>query len=85
MAHDLDTGGLLWVGDGKNADSFGVFLAELSADTAAGIQAVAMDMGPAYQAAVKAQRPEATIVIDRFRIMKLYSDVIRKVRWRSQS
>lgn len=80
VVYDLDTGGLLGVGDGKNADSFGVFLAELSADTAAGIQAVAMDRGPAYQAAVKAHLPEATLVFDRFHVMKLYSDVIRKVR-----
>jgi len=80
VVYDLDTGALLWVGDGKNADSFGVFLAELSPETAAGIQAVAMDMGLAYQAAVKAQLPEAIIVFDRFHVMKLYSDVIRNVR-----
>lgn len=80
VVYDLDTGALLWVGDGKSADSFGLFLAELSAETAAGIQAVAMDMGPAYQAAVKAHLPHATIVFDRFHVMKLYSDVIRNVR-----
>ncbi|MGH9601017.1 MAG: ISL3 family transposase, partial [Terriglobales bacterium] len=80
VVYDLDTGGLLWVGDGKSADSFGAFLTELSPQTAAGIQAVAMDMGPAYQAAVKAQLPKATIVFDRFHVMKLYSDVIRNVR-----
>ncbi len=55
-------------------------LAELSQETADGIQAVAMDMGPAYQAAVKAQLPNATLVFDRFHVMKLYSDVIRNVR-----
>ncbi|MGH8539956.1 MAG: ISL3 family transposase, partial [Stenotrophobium sp.] len=80
VVYDLDRGTLLWVGDGKSADSLGVFLAELSQETADGIQAVAMDMGPAYQAAVKAQLPKATIVFDRFHVMKLYSDVIRKVR-----
>ena len=80
VVYDLDTGDLLWVGDGRSADSFGAFLAELSAETAAGIQAVAMDMGLAYQAAVKAQLPEAVIVFDRFHVMKLYSDVIRNVR-----
>ena len=77
---NLDTGDLLWVGDGKSADSFGVFLAALSQETAAGIQAVAMDMGPAYQAAVREQLPKATLVFDRFHVMKLYSDMIRKVR-----
>lgn len=80
VVYDLDTGDLLWVGDGKSADSLAVFLAELSQETADGIQAVAMDMGPAYQAAVKAQLPNATLVFDRFHVMKLYSDVIRKVR-----
>lgn len=80
VVYDLDSGALLWVGDGKSADSLSVFLAELSQETADGIQAVAMDMGPAYQAAVKAQLPKATIVFDRFHVMKLYNDVIRKVR-----
>lgn len=80
VVYDLDTGDLLWVGDGKTADSFGLFLAELTQECAAGIQAVAMDMGPAYQAAVKTHLPEALIVFDRFHVMKLYSDVIRNVR-----
>lgn len=80
VVYDLETGGLLWVGDGKCADSLGLFLAELSQDTAAGIEAVAMDMGPAYQAAVRTHLPNATIVFDRFHVMKLYSDLIRNVR-----
>jgi len=80
VVYDLDTGALLWVGDGKSADSLAVFLAELSQETADGIQAVAMDMGPAYQAAVRRQLPNAVIVFDRFHVMKLYSDVTRKVR-----
>jgi transposase len=82
VVYDLDSGHLLWVGDGKSADSLGVFLAELSQETADGIQAVAMDMGPAYQAAVREPLPQATIVFDRFHVMKLYSDVIRTVRKR---
>lgn len=39
-----------------------------------------MDMGLAFQAAVRTHLPQATIVFDRFHVMKLYSDVIRKVR-----
>lgn len=80
VVYDLDTGGLLWVGHGKSADSLSVFLADLSQECADGIEAVAMDMGPAYQAAVREQLPNATLVFDRFHVMKLYSDVIRKVR-----
>jgi transposase len=37
-------------------------------------------MGLAFQAAVKAQLPEALIVFDRFHVMKRYSDIIRSVR-----
>jgi len=80
VVYDLQNGGLLYVGDGKAADSLGRFLAELSAETAASIEAVAMDMGPAYQAAVREHLPNATIVFDRFHVMKLYSDLIRNVR-----
>ncbi len=80
VVYDLQSGALLYVGDGKAADSLGQFLAELSADTAAGIEAVAMDMGPAYQAAVRKHLPNAAIVFDRFHVMKLYSDLIRNVR-----
>lgn len=80
VVYDLERGNLLWVGDGKSADSLSLFLAELSSETAAGIEAVAMDMGPAYPAAVRAHLPNATIVFDRFHVMKLYSDVIRNVR-----
>jgi transposase len=80
VVYDLQSGGLLYVGDGKSADSLGLFLAELSQDTAIGIEAVAMDMGLAFQAAVRAHLPNATIVFDRFHVMKLYSDLIRNVR-----
>jgi len=80
VVYDLESGGLLWVGDGKCADSLSVFLAELSQETAAGIEAVAMDMGEAYQSSVKAQLPNATIVFDRFHVMQLYSKVIKTVR-----
>ena len=78
--YDLERGDRLWVGDGKTADSLSLLLAEWSSETAAGIEAVAMDMGPAYPAAVRAHRPNATIVFDRFHVMKRYSDVIRNVR-----
>jgi len=80
VVYDLQSGALLYVGDGKAANSLGQFLAELSFDTAAGIEAVAMDMGLAYQAAVREHLPNATIVFDRFHVMKIYSDLIRNVR-----
>lgn len=80
LVYDLDSGSLLWVGEGNNTESLGVFLSQLSQETADGIQAVAMDMGLAYQAAVRQHLPSAIIVFDRFHVMQLYSKVIRDVR-----
>jgi len=73
----LDSSGLLWAGDDRSADRLAVFLAELPQETSGGVQAVAMDKGPVYQAAVRRQLPNAMIVFDRFHVMKLNSGVIK--------
>lgn len=56
------------------------FLDALSEDCAKGIEAVALDMGPAYIAAVKKSLPDADIVFDRFHVMQMFSKVIRNCR-----
>ena len=53
---------------------------QLPEATASGIQAVAMDMGPAYQKAVKDHLPHAEIVFDRFHVMQNYSKAIQNQR-----
>ncbi|MDT0499331.1 transposase, partial [Algiphilus sp. W345] len=82
VVYDLESGALLWVGDGRTADTLSQFLAELSEDTAAGIQAVAIDMSAAFAKAVREQLPQASIVHDRFHVMQLYSKAIDQVRRR---
>ena len=59
---------------------FREFLDALSQECAAGIAAVAMDMGPSYIAAVQEGLPNAAIVFDRFHVMQLFSKVIRDCR-----
>lgn len=73
-------GRLLWVQEGRDAATLRQFLDALSAGCAAGIQAVAMDMGPAYIAAVREGLPQVAIVFDRFHVMQLFSKVIRDSR-----
>lgn len=80
LVYDLERGDLLWVGEGHDKQALGAFLSQLSQEAAAGIEAVAMDMGLAYQAAVREHLPSAVIVFDRFHVMQLYSKVIRDVR-----
>jgi len=80
LVYDLERGDLLWVGEGHDTQALGTFLSQLSQEAAAGIEAVAMDMGLAYQAAVREHLPNTVIVFDRFHVMQLYSKVIRDVR-----
>ena len=80
LVYDMVSGDLLWIKEGRTAEVFGEFLQALSAECAAGIEAVAMDMGLAYQSAVRQWLPEANIVFDRFHVMQLYGKVIKQVR-----
>ena len=71
---DLETGAVVFVGDGKGADALKPFWKRFRGSKAkAKIKAVAMDMSPAYCQAVRTHLPEAKIVFDRFPVMKLFN------------
>lgn len=76
---DLESGAVLYVGDGKKGDALDPFWKRLKASRAK-IQAVAMDMSAAYIGAVTKHLSEAKIVFDRFHIMKLYNDKLSDLR-----
>lgn len=82
VVYDLEFGTLLWVGDGRTNETLSAFLAELSQETAAGIQAVAIDMSAGYAKAVREQLPQALIVHDRFHVMQLYGKALDQTRRR---
>ena len=80
VIYDMVGGHLIGVATGRTADVFTDFLKQLPESTAAGIKAVAMDMGPAYQKSVKECLPAADIVFDRFHVMQNYSKAIQNQR-----
>ena len=80
VVYDMMGGNLIWVEVGRTADVFSSFLTKLPKATAAQILAVAMDMGPAYQKAVRESLPNADIVFDRFHVMQNYSKAIQNQR-----
>lgn len=80
VIYDMVGGHLIGVEVGRTAVVFTGFLKQLTAATAAGIKAVAMDMGPAYQKAVRDSLPAADIVFDRFHVMQNYSKAIQNQR-----
>jgi transposase len=76
---DLLTGAVVFVGDGKGADSLKPFWRRLKC-SGAEIEAVAIDMSPSYISAVTDNLPEATIVFDHFHIIKLFNEKLSDLR-----
>src|SRR3954453_18732921 len=67
---DLESGAVVFVGGGKGGDALKPFWKRLRRCKAE-VEAVAMDMSPAYHAAGSAYLPEARIVFDHFHVIKL--------------
>jgi transposase len=72
---DLDSGEVLWSAQGRSADSLLPFLDRLKRARAP-LQAVALDMWPAYSLAIRTVFPQVTIVYDPFHIVKLVNKAI---------
>lgn len=76
---DLETGAVMYVGEGKGGDALIPFFKRLKRSKAQ-VKAVAMDMSPAYIRAVTDHLPEATIVFDHFHVVKLYNEKLSDFR-----
>jgi len=76
---DLDTGAVVFVGDGKGSEALDPFWKKLRTSKAK-IRAVAIDMSPAYIRAVLEHLPKAKIVFDHFHVIKLYNDKLSEFR-----
>jgi transposase len=76
---DLQSGAILFVGEGKKAESLRPFWRRLRAARAK-VQAVAMDMSPAFLSAVEHNLPQATVVFDRFHVVKLMNEKLTQLR-----
>lgn len=76
---DLQSGAILFVGQGKKAESLRTFWRRLRA-ARANVEAVAIDMSPAYLSAVEENLPAATVVFDHFHIIKLMNEKLTALR-----
>jgi transposase len=84
---DHDRGCVIWGAKGKDAKTLDGFFDELGPERSGAIEAVSMDLGPAYLKSVTAQghAPQAIICADIFHLVKLVSDALDEVRrdlWR---
>jgi transposase len=83
---DHESKKVAWGKAGKDTTTMDAFFDEIGPDQAAGIQAVSMDMAPAYARSVRAagHAPQATICYDPFHAVKLVTealDVVRRTVW----
>lgn len=79
LVSDHDTGTIVWGKPGKDTDTLHAFFDELP-DAGESLQAVSMDMGPAYAKAVRERAPSAVICFDPFHVVKLATDALEAVR-----
>lgn len=76
---DLVSGAVVFVGEGKGVEALKPFWKRLKR-CCAQIEAVAMDMSPAYISAVQTNLPKAVIVFDHFHILKLFNKKLSDLR-----
>lgn len=80
VAMDLDTGRVIWVGEGRKEEDIDKFFLTLTKEQKNSIEAVSIDMWPAYINSAKKNCPNADIVFDRFHVAKKFGEVITKLR-----
>jgi transposase len=79
LVMDLESGAVVYVGDGKGADALDGFWTRLKASRAK-LKAVSTDMGPAYVAAVRENLPGVPLILDRFHVVKLMNEKLAHIR-----
>jgi len=79
---DHDRGVVIWGAQGRDAKTLDGFFDELGEERSALIQAVSLDLGPAYLKSVTAEghAPQAIVCADPFHLVKLVSDALDEVR-----
>ena len=77
---DYETGRVVWMGEGRKAETLDAFFNGMTPEQKQGIEAVALDMWEAFIKAVQTHCPQAKIVFDLFHLVKGYGEVIDAVR-----
>lgn len=76
---DMDSGRIIYVGDGKGADSLTAFWDDIKKQGTQ-LTAISSDLSAAYINAVVENAPSATHVFDHFHVVKLMNDAVDQVR-----
>jgi transposase len=77
---DHDRARVVWGASGKDAKTLDQFFDQLGPERAALIEAVSMDLGPAYLKSVTEHATSAIVCADPFHLVKLVGDALDEVR-----
>ena len=79
---DHDRGQVIWGAQGRDSTTLDKFFTELGEERSAQIEAVSMDLGPAFLKSVTApgHAPQAIVCADPFHVVKLVTDALDDVR-----
>jgi transposase len=78
--YDLRTGTLLWSGEGRTKETLSAFFEDFGPERTARLVGICCDMWPSYIETVKAKAPQATLVFDKFHIVRQLTEAVDKVR-----
>lgn len=77
---DILSGAVVFVGDGKGGEALNPFWERLKRSRKAKVEAVAIDMSPAYIKAVRENLKDAVVVFDHFHVIKIFNEKLSKFR-----
>ena len=82
LVADHARGKIVWGTEGRDTAALDAFFAELGPERGAGVEAISMDMGPAYANSVAkpGHAPAAEVCVDPFHVVKLATDALNTVR-----
>jgi transposase len=86
LVSDHDTGKIVWGRAGKDAATLDEFFHDLGPERVGRLEAVSMDMGPAFNKSVTDNAPRAVTCIDQFHVVKLVTDAfdtVRRTEWQA--
>jgi transposase len=78
--YDLKTGTLIWSGEGRTKDTLTAFFDFFGPERTARLVGICCDMWPSYIEAIKTKAPQATLVFDKFHIVRQLTEAMDKVR-----
>jgi len=78
--YDLKSGTLIWSGEGRTRETLHAFFDFFGKERTANLVGICCDMWPSYLDTIRARAPQATLVFDKFHIVRQLTESVDKVR-----